>query len=158
MLEKRAAHLVRVVGDNGVQAWPCAAPMASGDDGDAVPCLLRSELIARELGRQLAELRCCARHADHGVPAGIMMCLAPRRPVVAAISTLPAAAPDVFHAAERDADSRVRAGALTNAYELGPFVKSTNQYFRVMSATLCPLTDTGQGGHFLVVARGCLQR
>ena len=37
MLEKRAAHLVRVVGDNGVQAWPCAAPVACGDDGDAVP-------------------------------------------------------------------------------------------------------------------------
>ena len=77
MLEKCAAHLVRVVGDNGVQTWPCAAPVASGDDGDAVACLLRSELVARDFGRQLTQLRCCARHADHGVPAGIMICLAP---------------------------------------------------------------------------------
>ena len=123
MLKKRAAHLVQVIGDHGVQTWPYAAPVASGDDGDAAPCLLRSELVARELGRQLAQLRCCARHADHGVPAGIMICLAPRRPVVAAISTLPAAALDVFHAAERGADSRVRAGALTNACELDPCQK-----------------------------------
>ena len=123
MLEKRAAHLVRVVGDNGVQAWPCAAPLAGGEDGDAVPGSLRSELIARELGRQLAQLRCCAPHADHGVPAGIMICLVPGRPVVAAISTLPAAALAVFHAAERDADSRVRAGGLTNAHELDPCQK-----------------------------------
>src|SRR5215471_15676600 len=115
MLEKRAAHLVRVVGDNGVQAWPCAAPVACGDDGDAVPCLLRSELIARELGRQLAQLRCCAPHADHVVPAGIMICLVPRRPVVAAISTLPAG---------RTGRGFPRpAGALTNAYELDPCQK-----------------------------------
>jgi hypothetical protein len=56
MLKERAAHLVRVAGDNGVQAWPSAAPVASGDDGDAAPCLLRSELVARELGRQPAQL------------------------------------------------------------------------------------------------------
>ena len=118
MLEKRPAHLVRVVGDNGIQARPCAAPVASGDDGDAVPCSLRSELVAGELDRQLAQLRWYVRHADHGVPAGIMICLAPRRPVFAAIPTLLAAALDVFHAAERDADSRVRASALANGYEL----------------------------------------
>jgi hypothetical protein len=27
MLKKRAAHLVQVAGDNGVQAWLCAAPL-----------------------------------------------------------------------------------------------------------------------------------
>jgi hypothetical protein len=51
VLTERAAHLVRVVGDNGVQAWPYAAPVASSDDGEATPGLLRSELVARELGR-----------------------------------------------------------------------------------------------------------
>lgn len=87
MLKERAAHLVRVVGDNGVQAGPYAAPMASGDDGDAAPCLLRSELVARELGRQPAQLCWYAGHASHGAPAGIMMCLSPSRSVIAAIAS-----------------------------------------------------------------------
>lgn len=115
MLKERAAHLVRVSGDNGVQTWPCAAPVASGDDGDAAPCLLRSELVARELGRQPAQLCWYAGHANHGAPAGIMMCLSPSRSVIAVIASS-AAAPDVFHAAERDAVPRAMAGALANAY------------------------------------------
>jgi hypothetical protein len=85
MLKERAAHLVRVVGDKGVQAWPAAAPVASGDDGDAAPCLLRSELVARELGRQPAQFCWHAGHANHGAPAGIMMYLSPSRPVITAI-------------------------------------------------------------------------
>ena len=94
MLEKRAAHLVRVVGDNGVQAWPCTAPLAGGEDGDAVPRSLRSELVARELGRQPGQFRWCVGY--HVGPAGIMMCPLPRRSVVAVIVSLPAAALDVL--------------------------------------------------------------
>jgi hypothetical protein len=109
MLKERAAHLVQVVGDNGVQAWPCAAPEAHGDDGDAAPGLLRRELEARELGRQPGQLRWYAGHANHGTPAGIMMCLRPSRSVIAAVASLPAAALDVFRTAERDAVPRARA-------------------------------------------------
>ena len=109
MLKERAAHLVQVVGDNGVQAWPCAAPEAYGDDGDAAPGLLRRELEARELGRQPGQLRWYAGHANHGTPAGIMMCLRPSRSVIAAVASLPAAALDVFRTAERDAVPRARA-------------------------------------------------
>ena len=87
MLKERAAHLVRVVGDNGVQAGPYAALVASGDDGDAAPCLLRSELVAREFGRQLAQLCWYAGHANHRAPAGIRMCLSPSRSVIAAIAS-----------------------------------------------------------------------
>ena len=75
MLKERAAHLVWIAGDNGVQAGPYAAPVASGDDGDAAPCLLRSEVVARELGREPAQLGWYAGHASHGAPAGIMLCL-----------------------------------------------------------------------------------
>jgi hypothetical protein len=87
MLKERAAHLVRVVGDNGVQAWPSAAPMAPGDDGGAAPCLLRSELVARELGCEPAQLGWYAGHANHGAPAAIMMWLSPGRSVIAAIAS-----------------------------------------------------------------------
>ena len=87
MLKERAAHLVRVVGDNGVQAWPCAALVASGDDGDAAPCLLRSEVVAWELGRQPGQLCWYASHANHGALAGIMMCLSPSRSVIAAVAS-----------------------------------------------------------------------
>src|SRR6516165_7179480 len=55
ILKKRAAHLVQVIGDNGVQTRPHAAPMAPGDDGDATPGLLCSELVSGELGRQCAQ-------------------------------------------------------------------------------------------------------
>lgn len=75
VLEQRAAHLVQVVGDDGVQARACAAPVAHGDDGDPVPGLLGGELVAGELGRQLAQFRWRAGHANHGVPAGTMICL-----------------------------------------------------------------------------------
>ena len=109
MLKERAAHLVQVVGDNGVQAWPCAAPEAYGHDGDAAPGLLRRELVARELGRQPGQLRWYAGHANHGMPAGVMMCLRPSRSVIAAVASLPAAALDVFRTAERDAVPRARA-------------------------------------------------
>ena len=74
VLEKHAAHLVHIIGDHGVQAWPRAAPAACGDDGDAVPGLLRSELVARELGRQLAQFRW---HANHSMPTGIMIGIGP---------------------------------------------------------------------------------
>jgi len=57
MLEKRAAHLVRVAGDNGVQARLRAALTARSDDGPAVPCLLRGEVIVGKLGRQPVQLR-----------------------------------------------------------------------------------------------------
>jgi hypothetical protein len=87
MLQERAAHLVRVVGDNGVQAWPCAVPATSGDDGDAVPCLLRSEVVARELGRQPGQLGWHAGHANHEAPAAIMMRLSPSRLIIAAIAS-----------------------------------------------------------------------
>lgn len=86
MLKKRTPHLVQVIGDNGVQTWPHAAPAASGDDGDAVRCLLRGELVARELDRQPAQFRWYAGYANHGAPAGIMMRLSPSRTVVAAIA------------------------------------------------------------------------
>jgi hypothetical protein len=78
MLKERAAHFVRVVGDNGVQAWAYATLVASGDDGDAAPCLLRGEFVARELGRQPIQVCWYAGHANHGAPAGIMMYLAPQ--------------------------------------------------------------------------------
>ena len=87
MLKERVAHLVRVVGDDGVHAWPCAAPVAAGDDGDAAPGPLRSELVARELGREPAQLGWYAGHANHGAPAGIMMCLSPSRSVIAAVAS-----------------------------------------------------------------------
>ena len=58
MLKQRAAHLIQVVADHDVQTWPCAAAVASGHDGDAAaPFLLRSELVAGELGRQPAQFR-----------------------------------------------------------------------------------------------------
>jgi hypothetical protein len=88
MLKQRAAHLVQVAGDHGVQARARAAPVACGDDGDAVPCLLRGELVPGELGRELAQLRRRAGHATHGLPAGIMTRLAPRRSAVAPIASL----------------------------------------------------------------------
>ena len=109
VLKECAAHLVQVVGDNGVQAWPRAAPVASGDDGDAAPGRLRRELVARELGRQPGQLRWYAGYANHGTPAGIMMCLSPSRSVIAAAASLPAAVLDVFHTEERDAVPRAGA-------------------------------------------------
>ena len=74
-----------------------------------------------------------------------MMCLRPCRSSSAC--SLPAAALDVFHSAERDAVpapgqvlSRMR--TWTN----WAFTKSTSQYFRVTSAYCMPVTGTGQGG------------
>ncbi len=54
VFEERAAHLVQVVGDDDVQAWPGGAVVAYRRDGDAAPALLRTEFIAGELGRQPA--------------------------------------------------------------------------------------------------------
>jgi hypothetical protein len=116
LLKKHAAHFVQVVGDDGVQTWPRAALVAPGDDGDAVPCLLRGELVARELGRQLAQFRWRAGHANHGVPAGNHDPPRAQEVCRAAIASLPAAALDVFHTAERDPGSRARTGVLANAY------------------------------------------
>ena len=79
MLKERAAQLVRVVADNGVQAWPCAPTVSLGDDGQAVPGLLHGELVTRELGRQTAELRWYLGYANHRAPTGITMPLSPGR-------------------------------------------------------------------------------
>jgi len=117
MLKKRSAHLVQVAGDNDVQAWLRAAPAAGGEDGDAIPCLLRSELIAGELGRQLAQFRWQVCHANHGIPAGIMVCRSPRRPVAAAIA--PRFPPLRLRSSSGRTDagfSRARTGALADAY------------------------------------------
>ena len=70
VLEERAAHLVQVVGDDDVQAWPGGAVVAYRGDGDAAPCPLRTEFIAGELSRQPAQLCLVAGHAKHEVPAG----------------------------------------------------------------------------------------
>lgn len=90
MLKEGAAHLVRVAADNGVQARPCAPAMALGHDGEAAACLVRGELVTRELGRQPAELCWHPGHANHRAPAGIAMPLPPGRSVVAAMACAPA--------------------------------------------------------------------
>jgi hypothetical protein len=87
MLKERVAHLVRVAGDNGVQAWPRAASVAPGDDGDAAPGLLRSELVAGELSRQPAQLCCYAGHAAHGTRPESWVGLSPSMSVIAAVAS-----------------------------------------------------------------------
>src|SRR6266566_1433715 len=80
MLKKHTAHLVQVAGDNGVQAWLCAAPAACGDDGDATPCPLRSELVAGELGGQLAQFHWQVRRRCHCAsfpPLRLTSCIRP---------------------------------------------------------------------------------
>jgi len=68
MLKQRAAHLIQVVADHGVQTWLGAAAVAPGHDGDAAaPFLLRSELVAGELGRQPAQFRWCSGRTDDGI-------------------------------------------------------------------------------------------
>lgn len=78
VLKKRTALFARVAGDNDIHAWPRAAPLARGDDRDAISRLLRGELEARKLGRQLDQFRVRAVHVDHVVTA-TMMRLSPRR-------------------------------------------------------------------------------
>ena len=91
MLKERAAQLVRVAADNGVQAWPRAPAMALGNDGEATPGLVRAELITRELGRQPAVLCRYPGHANHRAPAVVAMPLSPGRSVLAAMASAPAA-------------------------------------------------------------------
>jgi hypothetical protein len=66
------AHLVDVGGDHDAQARPLHAVLADGDDRGAVPCRLRAEVVAGELGRQLTQSRGSAAH-DHELKYAVVL-------------------------------------------------------------------------------------
>jgi len=71
-LQEGIAHLVDVGGDHDAQARPLRAVLADGDDGGAVPCRLRAEVVTGELGRQLIQSRGFAAH-DHQLKYAVVL-------------------------------------------------------------------------------------
>jgi hypothetical protein len=60
--QQSITHLADVGGDHDAQAGPLHAVLADRDDRGAVPCLLRAEVVAGKLGRQLIQSRGFAAH------------------------------------------------------------------------------------------------